>query len=503
MHLARHIGYWAEMRPDAPAVTCEGKTLSWAGLNARADSLAFEWIRNGAEAGDRVGCMMPNNLEWAVAFAAAMKAELLFVPLNAMFGKGELQLIAKDSGCRFVVSTPSLVTKLDIVDGDDPAERPTLYDLQGVMPPTRLGELRSRPADPSARQYDESDALAICYTSGTTGQPKGAVHTHRSVSVMITGLAAGYGMTSDETFLLVAPLAFTGGIICNLAVSLYLGAHIIIEKSFDPPRTLEILARDRVTAFGGAAIFWQRLAELPGFAEADLTALRHGFTGGAPVTRELIAQFQEKGVGIRQSYGCTECCGGATIPTLEEALRNPNSCGKAMLGLSLEVCDDEGNPCPTNTPGEIRLAGPQLMRGYWNNPERTAEAFDGDWYLTGDIGLINDDGSVVVVDRKKSMIITGGVNVYPAEVEKVLTAKDFIGEAAVFGVPSEEWGEEVVAIIVSEDALDETGLIAALKDELGPYKAPKRVRLRTEPLPRTATGKIDRMELPGLFGELA
>ena len=502
MHLARHIEYWSQMRPQAAAVTCEDQTLTWTELNAKASAFASELTARGAAPGDRIGCMMPNNLEWAVAFTAAIKGELLFVPLNAMFGPNELQQIAKDSGCRFVVSTPSLAKKLGINHGNNAGDSAFLYDLGEKTPPTPLDEMLSQTGAQNEREYDESDALAICYTSGTTGQPKGAVHTHQTVSVMITGLAAGYGMTADDTFLLVAPLAFTGGIICNLAVSLYLGAHIIIEQSFDPPRTLEILVRERVTAFGGAAIFWQRLAELPGFTEADLSALRHGFTGGAPVTRELIAQFQNKGVGIRQAYGCTECCGGATIPTLEEAIRNPNSCGKAMLGLRLVVCDDEGNPCPPNTPGEIRLAGPQLMRGYWNNAEKTAEAFDGEWYLTGDIGLINDDGSVVVVDRKKSMIISGGVNVYPAEVEKVLSAKSFVGEAAVFGVPSQQWGEEVVAIVVSRSALDESSVVETLKEELGRYKAPKRVRFTTDPLPRTATGKIDRLKLPALFDKL-
>ena len=502
MHLARHIEYWADMHPDAPAVTCEEHTLSWAELNAKAGGLASELSRRGAEPGDRIGCLMPNNMQWAVAFAASMRAELLFVPLNAMFGPAELQHIASHAECRFVVSTPALIRKLGIVDGDNADEVVALYDLGGNMQPAPMQDLTTQKDPLGDPRYDTDDALAICYTSGTTGQPKGAVHTHASVSAMITGLAAGYGMTSSDTFLLVAPLAFTGGIICNLAVSLYLGAHIIIEKAFDPIRTLELLIRHRVTAFGGATIFWQRLAELPAFPEADLSALKHGFTGGAPVTRELIAQFQAKGVGIRQAYGCTESCGGATIPTLEEAIRNPNSCGKAMLGLHLKVCDDKGNTCQTNTPGEIRLAGSQLMRGYWNDAEKTEEAFDGKWYLTGDIGLINDDGSVVVVDRKKSMIITGGVNVYPAEVEKVLSAKSFIGEAAVFGVPSEDWGEEVVAVIVCNDVLDESDLVATLKDELGRYKAPKRIRFSANPLPRTATGKIDRLQLPALFEKL-
>ena len=295
MHLSRHIEYWSQMRPEAAAVTCEDETLTWAELHAKATAFASELTARGAARGNRIGCMMPNNLEWAIAFAAAIKAELLFVPLNALFGPNELQQIVKDSGCRFVVSTPSLAKKLGISHGKNADDSPSLYDLGSNSTPMPLNELLLRTEVQHDRECDDSDALAICYTSGTTGHPKGAVHTHNTVSVMIAGLAAGYGMTANDTFLLVAPLAFTGGIICNLAVSLYLGAHIIIEKSFDPARTLEILVRNRVTAFGGAAIFWQRLAELPGFAEADLSALEHGFTGGAPVTRELIAQFSRKG----------------------------------------------------------------------------------------------------------------------------------------------------------------------------------------------------------------
>ncbi len=477
--------------------------MTWKELDAQAGAVAARLRELGCARGDRVGCLLPNSLEWCIAFAAATKAELLFVPLNPLFGPRELTHIVEDSGCKVVVSTPELVVKLGAGDNDGLPDEPRLFPLADLAAAQPFQSAVSSTGDNYQLAYDEQDPVAICYTSGTTGLPKGAVHTHATISVMVTGLASAYQMTADETFLLVAPLAFTGGVICNLAVCLSMGAHIIVEKGFDPPRTLELLCKERVSAYGGAAIFWERLAALPEFEHADLTALKHGFTGGAPVTRELIAAFQRKGVGIRQQYGCTECCGGATIPPLEEAIRNPNSCGKPMLGLRLKVCDDDGQEYLPNTPGEIRLAGPQLMTGYWNNPEKTAEAYDGEWYLTGDIGLLNDDGSVVIVDRKKSMIISGGVNVYPAEVEKALSILDGVVEACVIGVPSREWGEEVVAVVHSGEELSEDSLIRQLKDDLGKYKAPKRIRFSDSPLPRTATGKIDRLRVPDLFAELA
>ena len=505
MHISRHIAYWAGLRGDQVALEYAGKSITWSELDRLADAVAANYLGQGVVRGDRIGCLLPNCLEWCVAYVAAIKVGAIFVPLNAMFGSRELRHIESDAGCKVVVSTKELIPKLGagytkaqpegvaVYSRENDAFRPVVMDVSGIDV-----------AGPAVvTGLSEDDPVAICYTSGTTGLPKGAVQTHHSVSAMCTGLMLGYGMHDKEVFYLAAPLAFTGGIICNLTVTLFIGAKLILNDRYDPVESLQILASNKVTAFGGATIFWQKLTEVDGFAEADLSRLRHGFCGGAPVTPDLINIFLDKGVGIRQSYGCTEAGGGATLPDLRTAATNPRSCGTAMIGLALEVRSDGGQVCEPGEVGEICVKGPQLMKGYWGKPDLTAAAIIDGWFHTGDLAFLEEDGGVVIVDRKKNMIISGGVNVYPAEVEATIESLESVAEAVVMGVPSDKWGEEVVAIVMPKGRSDEEGLKQDLVPLLGKYKTPKSIRFTSEPLPRTATGKINRQALSDLYASLA
>jgi fatty-acyl-CoA synthase len=495
MHLARYISYWAREREDHSALIQEDVALSWRQLGSAASTFAATLRSAGGIRGDRLGCLLPNILEWCVSFAGAQMAEMLFVPLNPMFGPYELRYIAQDAGCRLVVASPRLMAKLDDRFQSAEDDTPGLFDLASGRKIAAIELFPQSPITAPDRVGDEQDMAIICYTSGTTGRPKGAIHSHRTIAAMTTGLSRGYGMTVDEVFLLVAPLSFTGGVICNLAVSLALGTTLVLERGFDPPRTLELIARHRVTAFGGAAIFWQRLVELPGFASADLSSLRNGFVGGSPVQPELVRRFLEKGVGVRQSYGCTEICGGATLPTAEQAVLRPESCGRPMIGLDIEIREDAGVACPTGSVGEICLRGPQVMLGYWNQPQQTAAAFDGDWFRSGDLGYLNEHLEVIVVDRKKNIVISGGVNIYPAEVEAVLRQIDGVTEAVVFGVASNIWGEELVAVLSASGDLDLEEIGRQIRELIGPYKTPKRIIRTAQPFERTNTGKLARARI--------
>ncbi len=499
MHFARHLSYWARMRGGRPAVTVEGETLTWAELGARADSVAARLEAMGVQPGDRVGCLLGNSLEWCVVFAAAIKAEAIFVPFNAAFGPVELREIEADAGPRVIVSTATLMGKLgEAGEG----EEVMLFDRAGNASPVRFADAATEGGALSPRgRGDETAPLAISYTSGTTGRPKGVVLSHAAVHALCTGLALSYGWTPEERFLIVAPLAFTGGFICCLAPVIYLGAHAFIERRYDAEQLLARMTGERITTFGGVPTLFQRIADCPGFAAADLSSLKHGFTGGAPVSVPLLQAFQAKGLVIRQSYGCTEACGFATLPDAAAALARPGACGWPMMGLDLDIVDETGDRCGIAEVGEIRVRGAQMMSGYWNQPEVTAQSWQDGWYRTGDLGRFDEHGAVVVVDRKKNMIISGGVNVYPAEVERTMSALPGVLEVVVIGLPSDEWGEEVVAIVHGDGAAD--ALIGGARALLGSYKAPKRIRISPAPLPRTTSGKIERRDLAALFHGLA
>jgi fatty-acyl-CoA synthase len=502
MHFARYLQYWERMRGDRIAFSSADQALTWAAFAAQARGLAGAFQALGLEKGDRVGCLLENSLEWCVAFAACILSGAVLVPLNAAFGYLELQEIERDAACRVVITTRGLAAKLALDPSGLTDDQPYLFDRRGAETPLPYAD-----AVQGARAYRapatvETDLMAIAYTSGTTGVPKGVMITHAAAEAMCTALSLGFGWTSDERFLVVAPLAFTGGFICNVAPVLRLGACAIIERGFDGSRALRLIEKERVTYFGGVPALWQRLAEATEFEGTDFASLRNGSTGGAPVPEQLLHTFLGKGVLIRQQYGCTEGCGGITLPDARTARERPSLCGFAMASLDVQVQDDAGRPSPTGQIGEICIRGPALMAGYWNKPDLTAAAFAGSWFRTGDLGAMEADG-LRVVDRKKNMVISGGVNIYPAEVERLLGDVPGLLEIVVFGMPSHQWGEELTAIVHADGELDLEQLRLEAKRRLGPMKAPKRFALSPTPLPRTATNKVARQQLRELFTALA
>jgi fatty-acyl-CoA synthase len=304
----------------------------------------------------------------------------------------------------------------------------------------------------------------------------------------------------EERFLILAPLAFTGTIICVLCPLLATGSSGVVERSFDPARALDIIVRERISYMAGVPALFERVSAVPGFAQADISSITTGNAGGAPVPRALLDKFLAKGVTIRQQYGASEASGAITSPDKDLARRCPESAGHPLPTFDLEIRDAAGQPVPYNTEGEIYVRGPQMMQGYWRSPSANAEAFVGDgWYRTGDLGRYDPELGLFVLDRKKNMLISGGVNVYPAEVERALAHVPGVEEIAVFGMPSEAWGDEVVAVVYGPNLPDTAALSAAARDLVGVYKAPRRILRSPDPLPRTATGKVMRAGLRDLF----
>lgn len=504
MHLSRYLNFWSQRRGNAPALVCEDETLSWTDIDRMSAALAAQLSQSGVRPGDRVGCLLGNSLPWCVGFLASLRLGSIFVPLNAMFGRFELEQIAADAGCAAVLSTPALIAKLGIDASAFPADDVRLFDLRtpGTSAPydtiIASGQAFSDPL------HSDDDVMAICYTSGTTGLPKGAAFTHRAVDTAMQGLVLNFALRGgEERMLILAPLAFTGGVISNLAPWLVSGGTAWIEKSVDPMRAYRLLRDERITFFGGVPALWERIAQAPDFASADLSHLRSAYTGGAPVPRPLLETFRAKGVTIRQQYGFTEGCAGVSSPSIEVAAQYPASCGEALPGIELRICDADGNTVPDGEVGEVFARGPQLMSGYWNKPDETRAAFHGPWYKTGDLARIDEHGCFTIVDRKKNMLISGGVNIYPAEVERAMAQIPGVVECVVLGLPSERWGQEVAAIVHAPTLGDAGAVLDQARALLGSYKAPKHLRISPQPLPKTTSNKIARTALPELFARLA
>ncbi len=503
MHLARSIAFWAQRRGDELALACDGEALSWAQLARDSAALAAHLAASGVVAGDRVGCLLGNGLPWCVAYVASIRLGTIFVPLNTLFGRFELEQIARDADCAAILSCPSQISRLGVADTGDGDDAPRLYHLRRSGTVTRYADIVAAGLAFADPPHPDEDVLLISYTSGTTGIPKGVALTHRNVDAAIAGLILAFGLRGgDERLLILAPLAFTGGVVSNLTPLLITGGSGWIEKTVDPARALRLLTTHRISFFGGVPALWERIALAPDFAGADLSDLRVAYTGGAPVSRALMDTFLAKNVTIRQQYGFTEACGGVSAPTRAGAAAAPGSCGHALPGIDLLICDERGERVSGDTVGEVRARGVQLMQGYWNQPGATAAAFDDGWYRTGDLARYDADGAIVVVDRKKNMLISGGVNIYPAEVERALAQIVGVLEVAAIGLPSERWGQEVAAIVYAPGLSDAARILEQARELLGPYKAPKHLRLSPQPLPKTVSNKVARSGLDALFDSL-
>ena len=502
MNLGHYASYWAKHLDDQPAAVFKEKILSWSALTAQSDAIAAVLQDMGVEKGDRVGCMLHNSLEWVISYAAIFKAGAILVPLNPRYSERELQEIGAQVKCSVVVTQPALINKLapGTAQALAPSEAIALYPASGT-PLAFDAALASggKPVDPKVAP---DDLAVIAFTSGSTGLPKGAMLSHHSIDAYAIGLTLGLGLTSNDRFLLLAPFAFTGGVISSFTPSYVVGGCVFIEEAFEPTCALAAITRDRITIMNGVPILWQRMSEVPGFADADITCVRGAITGGAPVSQALLKRYADKGVCIRQTFGVTENSGMIAMPNEKFALEKPWACGWPLPTVELRVVNNENCDCAANEPGEILIRGEQIFKGYWENPTATQAAWFDGWYRTGDIGSLDDMGHLQVLDRKKSMIISGGVNIYPAEIERAIGAIDGITDVIAFGLPDDSWGERLIAIVHGATQRDAASLLAECRTVLGGYKTPKELIVSRQPLPRTTTGKVLRSDIQKLYDSM-
>jgi fatty-acyl-CoA synthase len=504
MNLARYCAYWARMRGDEPAAVFKERRLTWRELDRQADAVAATLQRLGSNPGDRVGCLLDNGLEWVVTWAAVLKAGCVLVPLNPRYGDVELLEIAALVDCTAIITTARQMARLDagIASRIDALPGVSIFPTRGALAPVPFEQALASGQHPQPVERDAEDVALVTFTSGSTGRPKGAVLTHRALDAVVFSMALAFRCSSADRMLLLAPFAFTGGLVCVYVPAYVLGACIHIEETLDAERALQTIANERITVMMGVPILWERMAASPRFAATDLSSLRACTTGGAPVSQALLKRYVDKGVGIVQTYGCTEACGFITIPDPASGLAKPWSCGGPGLSVELRVVDADNRPCPGPQVGEIQLRGDQMFSGYWNDEASTHDAWHDGWYRTGDLGRLDEAGHVQITDRKKNMVISGGVNVYPAEVERAMSALTGVDEVIAFGVPDAAWGERLVAVVHGSAGLDLAQLMAQCRTALGAYKTPKELVHSASPLPRTSTGKLQRAELAVLYARL-
>ena len=353
-----------------------------------------------------------------------------------------------------------------------------------------------RPAD---------DPLAVIFTSGSTGMSKGVILTTQTLlNIVLENTLTEDGFRPGSVALLVLPLAFTPGLVYGLLMTTVLGGHLIVEPELNPSRAVTLVEKYGVQALFGVPVIFDSLSRAPAFDTADLSSLQTAIVGGAAVPVDLLQRWAAKGVLLRQIYGMTEAGGVATATLKSEALEHPDSCGSGSIFTEVRVMNDDGTLAGPGAQGEIVVRGPMVTPGYWNDPASTAQALHDGWLHSGDIGVSDDDGRVTFVDRKKDLIISGGINISPVELETVISALPDVAEVAVIAVADEKWGETPAAIITpSGVSLDRAAVIAHCEAQLSDYKVPRYVVLRDAPLPRLPSGKLDKPTIRAEYRDLA
>lgn len=493
--ISRWVSYWARYEQDRTVFLHESGNRTWGELEDSCAHLAAGFLALGVGKGDRVGVLLRNMPEHFEVLLACARIGAVFVPLNPLLTARELEELAQDADLSAVVTDASFTSVLDPLEklvgaeriffaGKPPAMGRSLQDL------TRHGALRDdlevRPADP----------LMICYTSGTTGKFKGAVLTHANMEGVASGAIAFDALTRNDRAIVTVPLAFTGAGVSFAIPLLRCGGSIVIRQEFVPSLVLDDIEHNGVTFIGVVPLILERMAAEPDFERRDLSGLRVAKVGGAPVPEHLLKLYQARGVGLVASYGLTEGSGLNLELQAHEALSRRGSVGIPLLGQQARVVDDNGKDAAPGEPGELLLAGSCVMKEYWRNPEATSQALRDGWLHTGDVAIVDEDGYFRIVDRAKDMIISGGLNIYPAEIESVLSAHPDVKEVAVVGIPHDKWGETPVACVVTDNPnlnLEQLNEFAA--QSLARYKLPSKLEIRTVPLPRGMSGKILKREI--------
>ncbi|GAA5176091.1 long-chain fatty acid--CoA ligase [Pseudonocardia eucalypti] len=498
------LGSWPErlrrMCPDRDAVWFDGSTVSHAGFAERVRRTAGALAGLGVRAGARVAWISGNHPSALETLFACGQLGAIWVPLNARMTAPEVEYLLDHSGTSVVVHGPDHGGLADALRDRVPGVRSWVT----TEPPSEGGAdslpypelLAAASPEPRDEPVGLEDPCLIMYTSGTTGRPKGAVLSHGNMTWNATNHLLGFDITPAERTLAMAPLFHIGGLNGTVMPTLLHGGCAVVIRRFEPAAALEVIESQRVTSFFAVPTMLDAMSREPGFRTRNLSALRTIGAAGAPLPLPTLRTWLDRGVTMQQAYGMTEASPGCTVLDAADAVRKVGSAGKPMFFTDLRVVRPDGADAEVDEVGEVLVQGPNVMAGYWNDPEQTAQALTDGWYRTGDAGSLDADGYLFIHDRYQDMIISGGENVYPAEVESALLELPGVVEVAVIGVPDPRWGEVGLAVIVPGEGApaDAEALRDALRERLAGFKIPRHVRFVPE-LPKTATGKIRKPDL--------
>ncbi len=485
----------ARERPAHPAILLNERSWSYAEVDRAARGIAASLGERGLTPGAKVALLVPNVPEFTLAYFGILYAGCAVVPLNVLLSAPEVTYHLQDSGAKLLIAHPFFTDPASkgaegagvpvVWAGGDVPGAPNLEALAGAAPVEAI-----HPTAPD-------DTAVILYTSGTTGKPKGAELTHSNLLLNCAAVVPRLlPLRNDDVALATLPLFHSFGQTCIQNAMITVGASFTLLPRFTPEEAFSIMQRDRVTLFAGVPTMYFALLNHPGAEAFDLSQLRICMTGGAAMPVEVMRAFEEKySVQIVEGYGLSETSPVASFNQLDKP-RKPGSIGYPVWGVEMTILDDKDQLLPDGERGEICIRGHNIMKGYLERPEATKEALRGGWFHSGDIGVRDEDGCYWIVDRKKDMIIRGGFNVYPREVEEVLYAHPAIVEAAVLGVPHPSHGEEVKAVVVLAPghSLTAQELTSYTKERLAAYKYPRIIEF-SDALPKGPTGKILKREL--------
>lgn len=504
LNLALILEQTARRDPGKIAVMLDDYKLRWAEVNGAANKVANALVKMGVQPGDKVALMLPNTPHFPICYYGILKAGATVVPLNVLFRQNEVQYHLDDSDSVALITWEGFAA--EAVPGFRKAE--SCHTLVLVQAPGSTAEVPAgahtfnqlladnAPAFDTVQTMPD-DTAVILYTSGTTGRPKGAELSHFNMFFNAQVCAEKLlGVTSDDVFLATLPLFHSFGQTCVMNVSTFVGASMTMLPRFEPVKAAEIIQRDKVTLFAGVPTMYFYLLNHPEIANYDLSSLRRCVSGGASMPVEVMHAFNKKhNVTILEGYGLSETSPVASFNHLDKPTK-PGSIGTPLWGVEMAVMDPEGKKLGPGELGEIVIRGHNVMKGYYKRPEATAESIRDGWFHTGDLAKTDEEGFYFIVDRVKDMIIRGGFNVYPREVEELLYAHPAVAEAAVIGLPDPALGEEIKAVVAFKpgQSASEQELIDYCKDRLAAYKYPRSVEIR-DSLPKTATGKILKREL--------
>ena len=505
------LGTWMNQRrrksPDKPALIFDGEVTTYRSLADDVDRVAALLARRGVARGQSVAYLGENSPRFLQVLFAAAQLGAVFVPVNTRLAPPEIAHVLVDSCAVVLIHDPEFEERLDGLDAVA-AGIPRISTGEGSADAPGLSALARElsPADaPAPVDTVFADPAAIIYTSGTTGRAKGAVLTHGNLTWVALNCIVDYDVVSTDIALMISPLFHVASLGMGALPVLLKGATLVLEKGFEASAALAQIQWHRVTMLSGVPTTYQLLADHPDWALTDLSSLRRLTCGGSAVPTRILDAFELRGLSFTQGYGMTETSPGATSLAPDATRRKQGSVGLPHFFTDVRVSREDGGPAAPGEIGEIEIAGPNVFAGYHDNPQATTAAFTSDgWFRSGDLGYLDDEGFLFIADRLKDMIISGGENIYPAEVENLLSDISAVTGVAVIGRPDERWGEVPVAVatVAAGTELDLTRVRAHLDGRIARYKIPKDVIVVDE-LPRTASGKIRKADLRARFARVS